>query len=279
MDTSDGLASISFANSMASDQHGWLYMSVYLNNINSSQTQGVVRRQINGGTWSLDTAGLLSGFTFFYQMQADKNGMMYGHDDYYLLRRTNNGWVSVPVPNQIPGTYYTAFTFDSSNTLFAALEEYSYTTGRSLGRGIYYTTNQGASWTFAGLDSLAVSKLYANRNSTYAITDRGIYIVNKTGVSAVKNQNQIPTQYELSQNYPNPFNPTTNISFVISHSSLVTLKVYDVLGRELQTLVGEYKPAGKYSISFDASKLASGVYFYKLQAGNYINIKKMVMMK
>ena len=286
IDTSGALANVGFANSVASDHHGWLYMSVYWNTTISGQTQGVVRRPINGGAWTIDSAGLPSGFTFFYQMEADKNGLMYGEDYYYLLRRTNNGWVSVPVPSQIPGTYYTAFTFDSSNTLFAALEEYSYSTGRSLGRGVYYTTDQGANWTNAGLDSLAVSSLYSYGNATYAITDRGIYIVNKNGATAVKVQNQIPLQYELFQNYPNPFNPTTAISYQLSAFSHVTLKVYDVLGREIETLVDAYKPAGKYSINFNASKLASGVYFYRMsaysssgQASNFVGTKKLILLK
>ena len=279
MDSTGALGYVGFINSIASDYHGYLYMSVYYSNAVGSQTQGVVRRPINSGTWALDTAGLPSGFTFFYEIQADKNGMMYGHDYYYLLRRANTGWVSVPVPSQIPGTYYTAFTFDSSNTLFAALEEYSYTTGRSLGRGIYYTINQGASWTFAGLDSMNVNQIVSYGSSTYAVTDRGIYIVNKNGAMAVKVQNQIPLKYELFQNYPNPFNPATVLSFVISHSSFIKLKVYDVLGNEIKTLVNEYKPAGKYTISFDASKLASGIYFYVLKAGNNMIAKKMILLK
>lgn len=278
-DTSAALKSIGFSNSMASDQHSYLYMSVYWNNTISGQTQGVVRRPINGGAWTIDSTGLPSGFTFFYQMQADKNGLMYGEDYYYLLRRTNTGWVSVPVPSQIPGTYYTAFTFDSSNALFAALEEYYYSTGRSLGRGVYFTTDQGASWTYAGLDSLAVKQLLSYGNITYAITDRGIYILTHSGATAVKLQNQVPLQYELSQNYPNPFNPTTAISYQLSAFSHVTLKVYDVLGNEIKTLVNEYKPAGKYTVNFDGSGLASGIYFYRIKAGSFSDVKKLVLLK
>ncbi len=283
-DTSGLLANIGLVNSIASDQHGYLYISVYWNNSVSSQSQGVARRPINGGAWTIDSTGLPSGFTFFYEMQADKNGMMYGHNYYYLLRRTNSGWVSVPVPNQIPGTYYTAFTFDSSNTLFAALEQYSYSTGKSLGRGIFYTTDQGANWTYAGLDSLAVSKLYSYGNSTYAITDRGIYIVNKNGTTAVKNQSHIPNQYDLFQNYPNPFNPATTINYSIPKTSLVTIKVYDVLGREITTLINEEKKPGNYNLEFNASKLASGIYFYQLHASNgsaqsFISTKKMLLLK
>jgi len=89
----------------------------------------------------------------------------------------------------------------------------------------------------------------------------------------------IPTTYLLSQNYPNPFNPSTTISFSIPTSEFVTLKVYDVLGREVATLVNENLNAGSYSYNFDASNLTSGVYFYKLQAGKYSETKKMILSK
>ena len=88
-----------------------------------------------------------------------------------------------------------------------------------------------------------------------------------------------PAVFLLSQNYPNPFNPITKIKFVIAKSSLVTLKVYDVLGKETATLVNEEKPAGTYEVKFDGSFLPSGVYFYKLQTGNFVQIKKMLLLK
>ncbi|HSW55220.1 MAG TPA: T9SS type A sorting domain-containing protein, partial [Ignavibacteriaceae bacterium] len=83
----------------------------------------------------------------------------------------------------------------------------------------------------------------------------------------------------LEQNYPNPFNPSTTLSFVIGHRSFVTLKVYDVLGNEVATLVDEYKPAGEYEVEFVASGLTSGIYFYKLQAGSFVEARKMILMK
>jgi hypothetical protein len=89
----------------------------------------------------------------------------------------------------------------------------------------------------------------------------------------------LPAKYELYQNYPNPFNPTTKLSFVIGHSSLVTLKVYDILGRVIATLVNEKINAGKYEVIFDGSGLSSGVYFYRLNAGQYTNTKKFILMK
>jgi hypothetical protein len=85
--------------------------------------------------------------------------------------------------------------------------------------------------------------------------------------------------YELYQNYPNPFNPTTTIRFTIPHRSNVTLKVYDMLGKEIATLVDEDKEPGGYSVNFDASGLPSGVYFYRIRAGEFNQTKKMVLMK
>jgi hypothetical protein len=89
----------------------------------------------------------------------------------------------------------------------------------------------------------------------------------------------IPVEYSLEQNYPNPFNPTTTIMYQLPKDGLVTLKVYDILGAEVVTLVNEEKVAGKYEVSFDASRLASGIYIYRLQANDYISVKKMVLLK
>lgn len=88
-----------------------------------------------------------------------------------------------------------------------------------------------------------------------------------------------PYAFSLRQNYPNPFNPSTTIDFSIPNSSKVELKVYDLLGREVATLVNEYKQAGNYSVQFNALSLASGVYFYKIASGNFQDVKKMILIK
>jgi hypothetical protein len=90
---------------------------------------------------------------------------------------------------------------------------------------------------------------------------------------------EIPKEYALSQNYPNPFNPVTNIKFDIPKQGHVSLKVYDILGKELINLVNEVKPAGSYLVDFDGSNLASGVYYYRIEAGSYISVKKMILIK
>jgi hypothetical protein len=90
---------------------------------------------------------------------------------------------------------------------------------------------------------------------------------------------QLPSVYALSQNYPNPFNPSTVINYDIPQDSRVTLKVYDMLGQEVATLVDDFKTAGRYNITFNASHLSTGVYIYQLRAGDYVSVKKMSFVK
>jgi hypothetical protein len=91
--------------------------------------------------------------------------------------------------------------------------------------------------------------------------------------------NSLPTEHTFYQNFPNPFNPATTIRYEIPERSIVTIKIYDVLGSEMAILVNEEKPAGYYNTEFDASELPSGIYFYRLQAGSFVETKKMVLMK
>ena len=95
----------------------------------------------------------------------------------------------------------------------------------------------------------------------------------------VENEQQIPSEFALFQNYPNPFNPVTSIQYAIGSRQFIQLKVYDVLGNEVATLVNEEMPAGSYEVKFDASGLTSGIYFYKLQAGSMVETKKMILIK
>lgn len=98
-------------------------------------------------------------------------------------------------------------------------------------------------------------------------------------VTDVQNEGSVPSEFKLEQNYPNPFNPSTTISWQSPVGSHQTLKVFDLLGSEVTTLVNEEKPAGNYEISFDASYLTSGTYFYQLQIGNFVETKKMILLR
>ncbi|MHB8336102.1 MAG: T9SS type A sorting domain-containing protein [Ignavibacteriaceae bacterium] len=98
-------------------------------------------------------------------------------------------------------------------------------------------------------------------------------------IGGVNKPPQFLSNYTLEQNYPNPFNPVTTINYTVAAKDFVSIKVYDVLGNEIATLVNEEKSAGSYSVNFNASKLSSGVYFYRMQAGNFAETKKLILMK
>ena len=98
-------------------------------------------------------------------------------------------------------------------------------------------------------------------------------------VTDIESVDEIPTVYELSQNYPNPFNPSTVIKFSIPKSGMVSLKIFNILGQEVSTLVNEIKPVGSYEISFDATNFTTGIYVYRIESGGFTNTKKMLLIK
>ena len=128
----------------------------------------------------------------------------------------------------------------------------------------YYTDNS-AGCTMTG------GTAQANRPNTCFTFTTGVG-VNPIGL-------EIPKVYSLSQNYPNPFNPSTKINFALPKQGFVTLKIYDVLGREVRTLVNEVKSAGNFTVDFNASEFSSGVYFYKLESNGFSDIKRMMLIK
>ena len=109
--------------------------------------------------------------------------------------------------------------------------------------------------------------------------NNGRKIIVSSVVTDVEKDNSVPTELSLEQNYPNPFNPTTTINYALPTAGIVTLKVYDILGQEVATLVNETKSAGKHEVKFDASRLSSGIYFYQLKTGNFTKNQKMILMK
>ncbi len=116
-------------------------------------------------------------------------------------------------------------------------------------------------------------------NPQSIVFDPGNWILkNPTTITDVEDFN-IPFQFSLEQNYPNPFNPSTTIEYTIPESGIVTLKIYDVLGKEVATLVNGQNDAGKHKVEFDATGFNSGVYFYRIENGSSIETKKLVLLK
>jgi len=155
-----------------------------------------------------------------------------------------------------------------------------------------YSSDAGNSWTII-IDSLFLVNnsydwLVPFISSNYCLVRVGEYpcaydqsnsYFTITYTVSVTNEDELPTEFTLEQNYPNPFNPSTTISYQIPEISFVTLKVYDVLCNEVVTLVNKEKPTGSYEAEFNARTLPSGIYFYRLQSGPYVETKKMILMK
>jgi len=267
----------SYPISMTSDHNGYLYIS------GTISSKKVMRRQMSGGAWSADTSGIPQSVSFFGNMVPGKSGDVYGVVGYYgpgVMRRSGGTWSSFPSPPSLSSQYVTGISVDNSGAVFVAFADYY-----NASLGAYFTTDQGTSWTHAGLDSVYVTSLVSFGDSTYALSSNaGAFFVGKNPVTAVKQQSGIPNSFALFQNYPNPFNPTTAIRYQLSAISHVTLKIYDILGREVTTLVDEKENAGTHQIRFDGTRFASGVYFYRLEAKSeggmsFMQTKKLVLIK
>ena len=148
---------------------------------------------------------------------------------------------------------------------------------------IFLSQDGGSSWIATEIPPLGVTfQIYAaDTMNVYAMQNHALFKLNSpffvTDVS--ESNNNLIQHYILKQNYPNPFNPRTTINYQIPELSFVTLKVYDVLGSEVATIVNEEKPSGSYTIDFDARGLSNGIYFYKIHAGTFVEIKKMILLK
>jgi hypothetical protein len=125
----------------------------------------------------------------------------------------------------------------------------------------------------------AVIKIYNNDLSQPLVQIPITVEMLESFVTSVDNNQFTPGKFSMEQNYPNPFNPSTTIKYQIPVASNVSIKIYDILGSEVATLIDEFKAAGVYEVNFDASKLSSGVYLYKIQAGSFVQTKKMILMK
>ncbi|NTV89597.1 MAG: T9SS type A sorting domain-containing protein [Clostridiales bacterium] len=126
-----------------------------------------------------------------------------------------------------------------------------------------------------GADDIRDLSLYGNHGDS----EGNPLLVTSGILLSIDDNPLLISEFKLEQNYPNPFNPATTIKYSIAQPGNVTLKVYDILGSEVATLINEEKPAGVYEVEFEASTFSSGIYFYKIQAGSFVETKKMILMK
>ncbi|MCX6161149.1 MAG: T9SS type A sorting domain-containing protein [Ignavibacteriae bacterium] len=238
----------------------------------------------NGGTnWYTGTLGITGTFTAALAFNDNKlNGIAATSTSHPNIARTTNGgttWSSVSVGGSGTSTLASMKWIQNSNTCY-------YVATMTSAAGIYRSTNSGLNWSVmtapAGQTGYSHFDfaLTGNTVTGFAIGASGIVLkLSETVTLTPSEGNIIPAEYKLAQNYPNPFNPVTKIGYSIPKSGYVTISVHDILGKEVAVIVNEYKNAGSFTVEFDAVKLTSGVYFYKIISGNFSDTKKMMVLK
>jgi photosystem II stability/assembly factor-like uncharacterized protein len=239
----------------------------------------------NGANWITQiTTGEANSFSiWFHPLMQNGQGLFGGAN---LFQTTNNGINWTALTSMGSGSFggITSTPLLTSDNL---VQPVWYVRSSNL---IYYSANFGANWS---IDYTNPATTTSYRHISMAYPGRGIWVVGTLGkityhmplMGIGKIGSEIPVNYNLHQNYPNPFNPATKIKFDIQKSvvnsqySEVTLKVFDILGKEIQTLVNEQLQPGTYEVTFEASQLTSGVYLYKLMTDGFSETKRMLLIK
>jgi hypothetical protein len=230
---------------------------------------GLYRTTDRGMTWTRrDPAGGPT-FGFFHD---SLNGIAGHCIPFRQLLRTSDGgdtWVEDPggVPPLCGGLAYVPGT----------LQTYV-VTGPT---GWMYSNNAGTSWTVADTTLQYGFSSFSSPNAGWCAGEDGVVYkwIGDSLLTSVKHMNEIAQGFFLEQNYPNPFNPSTRIAFSVQRSGFTTLKVYDILGREVRTLVNETLQSGSHEVTFNAEGLSSGVYFYRLQAGEFAQTRRLLLLR
>jgi Secretion system C-terminal sorting domain len=238
---------------------------------------GVFRTAINETSWTEVNTGLTNteiGVLTVLPAQGGSNASLFAVSSDGVFRTTDNGANWIAVNSGLFNPIVTSLGVSGAN-LFAG----------TFGSGVFLSTNDGTSWNPVN-DSLSnpfVWALGASGTDLFAGTwGDGVWrrpLNEMVATSSVKSQPDLPAYFYLGQNYPNPFNPTTRITFQIPDVEFVSLKVFDMLGHEVGTLVDEQRQPGAYTVSWDARNLASGMYFYRLNAGSFSQTKKLVVLR
>lgn len=236
-------------------------------------TNGVSRSTNSGNQWVVINNGLTN--MNLSSIIVNTNGYVFvGSVGGGVFRSTNNGDTWSAVNNGITTNKINEFARNSSGVLFAASSDHG---------GVFKSTNNGDLWTQVNsglLDTnFGVGTIAATNNGyLYSTAHNNLYrTVQPTFIKVEKNS--IPNNYILHQNYPNPFNPVTYIEFAIPKLTNTKISVYDVTGKEVYVLVEENLHAGYYEVEWDANSFSSGVYFYKIEAGDFVQTKKMILLK
>jgi photosystem II stability/assembly factor-like uncharacterized protein len=238
----------------------------------------------NGGTNWFDRTGVLPQ-RYMTDVVADKrnpavayvtlSGYNLDETNPHIFRTTDFGVSWIGINGNLPDV-----------PLNSVILDYDYDSVLYVGSdvGVFYTTNLGLSWQVLGngLPNSPVSDLNFHQPTRKLVAGthgRSLFEIDVTNISGNIEETSSELNFVLQQNYPNPFNPVTKISWQSPAGGWQTLRVFNLSGEEVATIVNEYKPSGSFEVEFDAGKLPSGIYFYKLTVGSYSQTKKMVLLK
>jgi photosystem II stability/assembly factor-like uncharacterized protein len=234
-----------------------------------------------GNSWNTKTAGLQSTQVSGFAFSSDKTtGLISNSSVPMISRSTDDGssWSTFSTSLPVTSNYISRliWVYGTDQCYMTAQFGTSGCVGKSMDGGV--------TWTIMNTDNISdlvdINLVYTGGIVyAYAINqdDQVIGLVEPVGVQPINSN--VPSAYQLGQNYPNPFNPSTKISFSLPKSDFVKLTVFDLLGREVTSLVKEELKPGTYEVDWNASNYPSGVYFYKLTSGNYTETKKMILLK
>ncbi len=248
-------------------------LAIIGNNLFAGTDGGVFLTTNNGGNWTAVNSGLTEDD--IYALTVSNNNLYAGTSAGVFFSSDNGAsWMDI-----------SSATLSDKTVHSIAVHQVNIIAGTG-GYGIYVSTNNGTSWeesdeglpnSFTDIHALSMSSttLYAGtlfigaweRPLTDYLTD------------VISTSDKLPDNFQLAQNYPNPFNPSTNIEYSIPEASFVQLKVYDVLGNEVATLVNEEQNAGIYRADFSGTELTSGTYFYRLNTDSFSESKKMILLR
>jgi photosystem II stability/assembly factor-like uncharacterized protein len=232
----------------------------------------IIRSTDFGETWNLSNTGIPSD-AYCLNIRVSPNGLIFvGTSNYGVYRSTDSGLSWNTVNNGLNSLDVRSISINSQGKIFAGTSN-----------GVFVTIEDGDNWSprNSGLIDVSILSLLCD-SSDYlyvATMSTGVYRSTLPTTSMEEDGIALIRTYKLNQNYPNPFNPATTITYQIPQTGFVSLKVYDILGREVATLVNEEKLAGSYEVQFEGSGLTSGIYFYQLKAGEYSETKKMSLLR
>jgi hypothetical protein len=217
-------------------------------------------------TWTGVQLAPLLGDAFIIYSVVSFNGVLYAGSTYGIHRSTDGGLTWNYCGSGIPNNRRIRL-IPVGNTLYATV---------SSADTRWYKSVSGESWEFIESTFYTYAEAVINGKFFVGRVD-GLW--RRDIPTSVSQPSNVPFQFALEQNYPNPFNPTTTINYQLLQDGLVVLKVYDILGREVVTLFNKLEEAGFHSTQFDANGLTSGIYFYRLQAGQFTEMKKLILLR